>query len=113
MVFSFNKQNGKNGRTAFAADAVRLSETAGLTADGLASLARTNETQSTSIENAIATATEIATSLRATAEQAESVSTSGEELASSVNELAASIEQITAGATNLSSAVAQTGVSFR
>src|SRR5688572_13914861 len=57
------------------------------------------------VDVALADASDMAESLRRTAEQAESVATSGEQLASSANQMAASIEQMAASAVNLAASV--------
>ena len=72
---------------------------------------RRNEALERLTDTALAGATASAHSLRETANQAESVVTSGEELASSANELAASIEEMTSGAARLATSIAETSAS--
>ena len=90
MRLPFMKANGNsNGAPAMYTEAGRVASTAENVLDGCQAIARTGEKQLAIIESAIAASGTVSHSLRETAEQARSVSTSSEELVSSVNELAA------------------------
>ena len=112
MRLPFMKTNGNsNGAPAMYTEAGRVASTAENVLDGCQAIARTGEKQLAIIESAIAASGTVSHSLRETAEQARSVSTSSEELVSSVNELAASIEQLSGGSSELASSITETAAS--
>src|SRR4030095_5462337 len=113
MPTQTKKTNGRlNGARPRSIDVDLLHERAGqvtISANGIARIADAvfegAEIQVRSLDEAVTGVNQMATSLKQTASQADSISVSSDELVSSVNELAVSIEQVTANTASLAASV--------